>query len=727
MPRQIRSPGPAIVTTAILLAVMLSPFATRSFAAPARAGGPVTFGPSSMVDDQRLAGEPDVKVCGPTSTWSYGNCGLDNPYASAPYGFSTTSSFVWRSEDKAKTFKLAPSNSTTGKPDACPGGGDTDLAVSPSFLQRFDFLNFVDLQGLTNFSTGISSNGGKSFSCNPASSTATVVDRQWFGIDKNPTSNGSIVYLDYDVATGAACINKPNHAGNTFVVQSSTNRGFSFAPPVIADCNDGIAGNMQVNQKNGHVFAIHTGYTSASAPAADSVVLNKSTDHGATWSRSIIFQPTAGISCPTECTTGQDFAVLAIDKSGGLYAVWSQAPVDANGAITGPSHIFYAYSANEGKSWTPEKQVDSGTTDVNVFPWIAAGNAGAIDVVWYGTTKASGATSYDPGAQISDWYPYLAQSLNANGPAATFSAPVAVSQHPNHNGGICTMGLGCTTGGDRSLADFFQVDVNKQGGADVVWADTSNNGNNGSNQAGLIDEARQIAGPTLFGSSLSGTAPNCTAVGVTPCQTDQKGDAHYEANGLIGVNVPKLDITGSSVNIDPANHAQLDVQLRVANLSSLPNPTDPGIMDPFVDYLTSWNYHIPGGTQATYDSTGNIYYAYLEVNKATGAVTAFDGNTCSIASTHPKFLVYPGQHSIVSHINNAKGTIDLYVPLADVGNPAAGSSLYSVTGHTVGQTAAAGPYDCSTRDPNGNNDDPTGQIFNVYDKSQAYASVLTTP
>ncbi len=64
------------------------------------------------------------------------------------------------------------------------------------------------------------------------------------------------------------------------------------------------------------------------------------------------------------------------------------------------------------------------------------------------------------------------------------------------------------------------------------------------------------------------------------------------------------------------------------------------------------------------------------------------------------------------------------MPRADVGNPPPGATLYSVTAHTVSQPAAAGPFDCSTRDPNGNNVDPTGQIFNVYDKTPAYTAVL---
>ena len=65
------------------------------------------------------------------------------------------------------------------------------------------------------------------------------------------------------------------------------------------------------------------------------------------------------------------------------------------------------------------------------------------------------------------------------------------------------------------------------------------------------------------------------------------------------------------------------------------------------------------------------------------------------------------------------------VPLGDVGSPPVGATLYSVTAHTVSQAAPAGPFTCSTRDANGNNQDPSGQVFNVYDKSAAYTSILS--
>lgn len=736
-----KSIGLAAAAAALVVSGFLTTSVNTTAASAKRATGPIRFGPTTLVDDQRLSGEPDIKVCGPNTTWSYGACGQNNPYASVPWGFSTTSSFIWRSEDRGGTFKLVPGNVATGKPTACPGGGDTDLLVSPGVTQSADHLAFEDLQALNNFSSGVSTDGGTTFTCSPVSAEATAVDRQWLGAYKPLGSAGSAVYMDYDIAAGSSlfptCVTGVNSAGNLFVVQKSTDGGLTYGPVTAVDCNDGIAGPMQVNQTNGHVFAIHTAYKNPASctNATDAVVVNKSVDGGVTWTKSVVYAPAAlTSSCANDVTVGQDFAVLTIDKSGGLYAVWSQAPVDTAGNLTGPSHIYYSYSADEGAHWTPEQQVDSGvSTNVDVFPWIVAGDAGRIDVVWYGTKQAK--SVWDPGSQTTDWYPYLTQSVNANRSAtknAIFSAPVKVSQRPNHNGGICTMGLGCTTGGDRSLVDFFQVDVNKSGGAEVIWADTSNNAGNNGNQSAIVEVAQQSSGPGLFKSSaVSGFPPiTCVAATSTPCQSDPTGDAKYEAQGTIGTNVSNLDITGSSVGVDPSSSKNLLVRMNVASLKSLPSAGQAGLNanDLYVDYLTSWNYHKPAGTQATYDSTGNVYYAYLEINTATGATTAAAGNTCAIATTHGKYLVYPGDVAVNSKINQATGTIDLSVPLSVVGNPAVGSTLQSVTAHTVGQPGPAagpsGPPSCQ-RDPNGNAQDPNGQIFDVYDKSRAYNAHLT--
>src|SRR5258708_30877822 len=78
------------------------------------------FGREVIVDHQRVTGEPRLAIDS-----------KDRIYVSAPFGFSTTASFVWRSTDHGKTFHLIPVNLPPyGKPNVtCVGGGDSALAV----------------------------------------------------------------------------------------------------------------------------------------------------------------------------------------------------------------------------------------------------------------------------------------------------------------------------------------------------------------------------------------------------------------------------------------------------------------------------------------------------------------------------------------------------------------------------------------------------------------------
>src|SRR5207253_6583102 len=59
------------------------------------------------------------------------------------------------------------------------------------------------------------------------------------------------------------------------------------------------------------------------------------------------------------------------------------------------------------------------------------------------------------------WSVMMAQSLNAIANGAPNPAPgfttTQVSEVSNHYGAICTMGIGCSTGGDRGLLDFLSV------------------------------------------------------------------------------------------------------------------------------------------------------------------------------------------------------------------------------------------------------------------------------
>src|SRR5207245_3231909 len=91
------------------------------------------------------------------------------------------------------------------------------------------------------------------------------------------------------------------------------------------------------------------------------------------------------------------------------------------------------------------------------------GRSGRADRVWYHGTKA---TNEDPS---NDWTVRFAQLTKTNGGIA--GAQAQASDHVIHHGLICTTGVECSTTGDRSLLDFFQVAVTPDGRAAIAWAD----------------------------------------------------------------------------------------------------------------------------------------------------------------------------------------------------------------------------------------------------------------
>jgi hypothetical protein len=83
-----------------------------------------------------------------------------------------------------------------------------------------------------------------------------------------------------------------------------------------------------------------------------------------------------------------------------------------------------------------------------------------------------------------------------------------------HHGDICLNGLLCVIGGDRSLLDFFQIQVGPDGVANIAFA---NNGSPDTKQR--IWYARQTGGP-LAGSGLMDVDP---AVAAAPAPTGAPG------------------------------------------------------------------------------------------------------------------------------------------------------------------------------------------------------------
>lgn len=680
--------------------------------------GGLAFGHETVVDAQRVTGEPSLAISPVTNAG-----GHHDIYVSTPFGFLTTASFIWKSEDGGQSFHLvAGQEPPLGKPNTCAGGGDSNIVTDPA-----GNLFFTDLQGLTDVSGSVSTDGGRTFTttCNQANDTLS--DRPWISTYKNPLSTGR-EYMTVDDVSQCTPLNCSLGQAGSNMVGLTQASGSAAAEQVFSPLPgqqiepDGIVSGTVVNQRTGTLYIVHTGYTNANgqirggsdANGNDNAVVVDRFPGGFNESAASPI-PSGSVSlcrpynpsgpCQSETafagprttynasryaavTVGQDFSPMAIDSAGNLYVVWAQAPVSpATGAVDGPGTIEMATSTDHGKTWSPPIDVSGAVPglDVNVFPAIAAGGPGKVDVVWYGAatplTKAQCASASGCGSSSvnASWNVYLAQTLDAVAPGGSPNphpsfTSTKVTEYPNHHGAICTMGIGCSTGGDRGLLDFIEVQVvpsgPHKGAAEVVWADSANTDEQGGTSSATVAFARQVSGPGLYGGNVAGPAPAYGSAAGSP-------DAYYAAAGTEAVAPANLRIVRSAVS-GPDAAGNYTVTMKVQGLNSL-SAASMGGQDTL--WLTRWE--LPARHPSLADQ-GHVYYAAME-SELGGPPSFYAGQTSTLAApgSGAFFLTYPPEDTVSgTYTLGAPGTIKITVPAADVGGPRTGN-LYSVTGITA--------------------------------------------
>ena len=692
--------------------------------AGAASKSPLAFGHAVVVDHQRVDGEPSLSVS-PTLNKLHAH----DIYVSAPYGFSTTASFVWKSEDGGKTFHLIGDESPAalGKPAmTCAGGGDSSIVND-----KAGNFYFADLQALTNVSDSVSTDGGNTFTttCN-STNVAGSADRPWLAVKGNPLTTGS-EYMTVDNVE--AC--DPDNCGlgqtgaNVVELTAASGTGAqtqTFSPlPALQIEPDGIVGGIVANQKTGAVYIVHTGFTDgkgkivggSDANGNDNAVVVDAFPKGYSASVATPIPPgsisvckpyNAAGPCSSETVVhaplnkngdstvnnGQDFSVIAIDTSGNLYVTWAQSPVDSSGNTNGPTTVYLATSSNGGKTWTKPIDVSGSIPGLrtNVFPWLAAGSKGRVDIVWYGT-KTLGNCKKTCGAGFinASWNVYMAQTLNAVTGSHANSSPTfsttKVTEYPNHYGSICEFGLACTTGGDRGLIDFINVQALPNGAAGIVWADGANTDFNGGETSPVIAYAQQTKGPSLYaGKTIKGAKPRFGSAAGSKA-------SYYAADGSEIKAGGNMRILKSSVKEKGKNYI---VTMKVKNLNSL--SVDPSLGGTDAIWLTRWETQ--KGKRSTANQ-GHVFFAAMESDGG-GAPSFYVGESvCGVASSHCKGLTYPPSKTIKGKYTK-KGTIRLVVPVKLVGGD---RKLFSITGLTATQTA---PGSSGTA------------IFNVIDSTAPY-------
>jgi hypothetical protein len=636
-------------------------------------------------------------------------------YTSAPASLSSTISYINTSHDGGQTFKWIPGAAQpAGKPPTCVGGGDSELATDSA-----NNLYFADLT-LANFSTARSDDQGRTFTASCAGVPVAGVDRQWYAVDGNPKSGGSIT-LTYDLVPNAVGLPdpSPNCVTNNRLVFSRSpipnpithaidpaTAGVQFGPTKIINtnaCNEGIMGNDEVFNYGGtkRVFVVHDNLNLDTILMGRCDLVDFSVD------------PTGYGNCQDVVVanfpnfiTGANFPTMAIDRAGNLFTVWEQAPYDSSKAagtkVTGDTLLFYSVSKDQGNTWSPARQLPTPGLRTNVFAWAAAGDAGRVDVAWYGTPTGAAANSAGPDSVKGFWSLFLTQSLNFTAANPAWSAqPILASEHFNHYGSMYTLIGGQT--GDRTLGDFLQLRIGSQGEANISYAD-SNSIVEFDSQAAFV---RQNGGPSLY--TRVGTvhlpAERFNAVQVGSHQ------ATFDTAGVSSTNQPNLELLGSRMQLTNSG-SNLQIQMLVADLTSLAPKMDAG--GKTLIWHTQWK--VPSTTDLP--NGGKYFHAYMQSING-GSPTFAAGENAAQQEGGGLLATYPGSIPIpvtnASFTATAPGVITINVPTNQVMEPGAiNNILYSVTSSTMTLT----PPVVTADGPNLNG--VGGVPFNLVDTAPAY-------
>src|SRR3954469_11141753 len=382
----------------------------------------------------RFFGSSENGVGGGTLAWTSGDNGLHYASTPSPNDISTGSDSVGQESG----FE--------------PGGGDTDDAVATAPNAAGTYNAYVVSLTLANIDVSTSADNGRTWTLN-AATALPIDDRPWVA-----ATGASKVCISYLTAPGILLPQVGLH------VQCSNDAGHSFLQ--VADAYDtsavGLAasqggsrtGNLTFDPSNpSYMYTVFAYENVEDGPNPTAFLHNVgiavSSDGGLTW-----HDYPVRVNPDITAKYDNQFVNVAVDKAGVVYVAYS----DNHG-------IFYQYSTNHGQTFTAPVQVSQGS-DTAVMPWLAGGDAGKIDLVYY---QATGYSGNPESAPISvPWKVVMAQSLSASTarPGFTYMTVNPVV----HHGGVCEGGALCT--GNRDLLDDFGVEASPTTGlASIIYSD----------------------------------------------------------------------------------------------------------------------------------------------------------------------------------------------------------------------------------------------------------------
>lgn len=379
------------------------------------------------------------------------------------------------------------------------------------------------------------------------------VDRDWADayIPPGGTTNTARVVLMYHDFYGPSQIwvNVSTDGGKTFgppvdILANLTSNGTDQGAVAQADsaCNTVPAG-LRIEKSGPHPGRIYaawiasdpesaaTGCNVTMVQAFHNLFVAWSDDGGATWTPQLAYDAGVGHD------TSTPFVSFALDNHGNPYFGFaSPAPSDNPATCAAEStagtvqsdptcayHMWVAWSADQGSTWdggggalpgtaAAAYEVDpSSRPQTDVFPAIAAGSPGEVDVAWLHTNETEPTDplgKFDPGGcagpgatgsapfypPTCSWNLYAGQSLDLTAsPGKAVWATGAVTTTPMHVGDICNLGIFCvSSASNRNLLDFISETVSPTTGyAHIAYAD--------DNTVNKLRVANQVSGPKILG------------------------------------------------------------------------------------------------------------------------------------------------------------------------------------------------------------------------------------
>ncbi len=619
---------------------------------PVRSTNGLAFSPpATIVDAQRTEGEPLNYIDNDGNYWDSG-----------PYGFSTGQSWVHRSTDGGNQFNIV---SFAGlRPNAPPGGGDTDVVVDDQ-----DDAYFVDLEGLAELSCAVSEDDGNNWTTNQACVHDTVVDRQWFAVD-NGTDSG------------------PDN-NTVFLAYRQTPRGsFIYSTPGADDPNDAGGGVLYLNSSADLVNPVSTGAPCGQMrfdpvnrniyyPCNQGNHVEITVGHVNPGQRTgIVYTNVQAPASPGGGPVGDIFPSVATDSAGNLYAVWIDE-TDHN--------VYYAASTNEGQTWGPARQINGNDANSNEFMWAQGGAPGTLAVAWLGNSShldsdfmPSWYNNRQAATQFK-WFGYASVIRNATSGSPNYSQTKFTDQ-PSHYGQICNQGLFCTvSGGDRTMADYFSLYLDLDGSMRIVFNDTTS-----QHHGAHVFEVRQTGGPSATGGTISKQVPRSPV----PDPTGDAQSPHYSPLGT-GTSQPHLDFT--RLELSKPNTGTLRVKMTLAAPPTGPVPAG----ETSNVWLTRFQALSLGDEG---EESYRIFYVGAESAAGFGAPTFFAGSGKSAIDAVPgngctpttpencKILQYPSEVAATGSVSGNVITIDVPVQGGFGPNrPIFGNTIYNVTALSAGR------------------------------------------